>query len=159
MGTILVGVDGSAESIGALWWALEEAHLRDAKVQPVYAYDYEPAWRLYEYAPHGPFSDIALQEVPDQWEREAAEAHATATGLLASVMQDVGDAAQGVTVEPLAIRDRRPARALVHLSREAELLVVGSRGRGGFTGLLLGSCSQQCAQLAACPVVIVRFRR
>ena len=49
-----------------------------------------------------------------------------------------------------------PARRLIESAVDAELLVVGSRGRGGFAGLLLGSVSQHCAQGAPCPVVIVR---
>ena len=53
----------------------------------------------------------------------------------------------------------RPAAVLVDESRGADLLVVGSRGHGGFAGLLLGSVSQQCAHHAACPVVIVHQKR
>jgi nucleotide-binding universal stress UspA family protein len=52
-----------------------------------------------------------------------------------------------------------PAAVLVEESRDADLLVVGSRGHGGFTQLLLGSVSQQCAHLSECPVVIVRAKR
>jgi nucleotide-binding universal stress UspA family protein len=162
MATIVVGVDGSPESRAALRWALQAAQLRAASVQAVYAYDYEPAWRLYEYGPQGPFADITLREVPALWEREAAEAERTArrllTRVLAEVRDDLADAGQdapAVDVEPVPVRDRRPARALVERSRTADLLVVGSRGRGGFKGLLLGSCSQQCAQVAACPVAII----
>ena len=51
-----------------------------------------------------------------------------------------------------------PASALIAASAAADLLVVGSRGLGGFRGLLLGSVSQQCAYHAGCPVVIVRSR-
>jgi nucleotide-binding universal stress UspA family protein len=54
------------------------------------------------------------------------------------------------------VRYGAPAGVLVDVSHEASLLVVGSRGRGGFAGLLLGSVAQHCVQHAACPVVVVR---
>jgi nucleotide-binding universal stress UspA family protein len=56
------------------------------------------------------------------------------------------------------VREGQPARVLLDEARDADLLVVGSRGLGGFRGLLLGSVSQQCAHHAACPLVIVRSR-
>jgi nucleotide-binding universal stress UspA family protein len=155
MRTIVVGVDGSAEARAALRWALAEGRLRSARVQVVYAYDYDQEWPPYDDAPRGPFDDVALREVPETWERAAANARRTATALVRGLLRAVGAAAAGVDVELLAVRDRRPARALVSLSQDAELLVVGTRGRGGFSGLLLGSCSQQCLQLAACPVAVV----
>jgi nucleotide-binding universal stress UspA family protein len=61
----------------------------------------------------------------------------------------------GVDVTQI-VRQGQAAEVLVAEAKEAELLVVGSRGRGGFAGLLLGSVSQQCAHYAPCPVVIVR---
>jgi nucleotide-binding universal stress UspA family protein len=59
-----------------------------------------------------------------------------------------------VAVHPLAVAGS-PAEVLVDIARDAELLVVGSRGRGAFTGLLLGSTSQRCAERSPCPVVVV----
>jgi nucleotide-binding universal stress UspA family protein len=61
----------------------------------------------------------------------------------------------GVEVQRTVVEDRRPAEALVELSNDADLLVVGSRGRGGFTELLLGSVSHATVLHAACPVVVV----
>jgi nucleotide-binding universal stress UspA family protein len=60
-----------------------------------------------------------------------------------------------ISCEPSRSLRARLLRGLVDESRSADLLVVGSRGHGGFPGLLLGAVSQQCAQHAACPVVIV----
>jgi nucleotide-binding universal stress UspA family protein len=67
----------------------------------------------------------------------------------------VDDNAFEVRIERRVV-EGKPAQVLLDQSRDSELLVVGSRGLGDFSGLLLGSVSQQCAQHAACPVVIVR---
>jgi nucleotide-binding universal stress UspA family protein len=58
-----------------------------------------------------------------------------------------------------SVVEGHPAAALLDAAKEADLLVVGSRGRGGFAGLLLGSVGEQCAHHAPCPVVIVRSKR
>jgi nucleotide-binding universal stress UspA family protein len=79
---------------------------------------------------------------------------AAETALAATLQEVVPDAAE-VEIERRVV-EGAPAAVLVDESREADLLVVGSRGLGGFSGLLLGSVSQQCAHHAACPVVIVR---
>jgi nucleotide-binding universal stress UspA family protein len=62
---------------------------------------------------------------------------------------------EGVQVQPTVVADQHPAEALVDLSADAELLVVGSRGRGGFGELLLGSVSHAVVLHAVCPVVVV----
>jgi nucleotide-binding universal stress UspA family protein len=68
---------------------------------------------------------------------------------------ELGEAADGIEIEP-RLREGQPADVLVAEAADAELLVVGSRGLGGFRELLLGSVSHQCAQHAPCPVLIVR---
>jgi nucleotide-binding universal stress UspA family protein len=71
-----------------------------------------------------------------------------------TIHEVLGDATD-VHVESKAVEDTAP-RALLREAEGADLLVVGSRGHGGFAGLLLGSVSQQCAAHGPCPVVIVR---
>jgi nucleotide-binding universal stress UspA family protein len=78
---------------------------------------------------------------------------AAATALEETLRESIPDT-DTVEVERRVV-EGRPAAVLVDESQGADLLVVGSRGHGGFTGLLLGSVSQQCAHHAACPVVIV----
>lgn len=139
---IVVGVDGSLESIHALRWALAEARLRGAEVEVVHAWRY-PVWT---YSP-------AIVSTPvfahDELE---AEAHSVLNGTVDSVLAEeaVPPAVERVVVEGPA------AEQLVRRSEKADLLVVGHRGRGGFAGLLLGSVAHQCSAHAACPVVVVR---
>jgi nucleotide-binding universal stress UspA family protein len=142
MGVIVVGVDHSPGARAALRFALEEARLRQATLRVVHAWQFG-----YIGAPG---FEGALPAVGGELEdfRRAAEA------ALDETLRDVGADTDGVAIER---RDQGTAAAvLVEESRGAELLVVGSRGHGGFAQLLLGSVSQQCAQHAFCPVVIVR---
>jgi nucleotide-binding universal stress UspA family protein len=142
MGVIVVGVDNSAGAEAALRFALDEARLRQATLRVVHAWQYgyigAPGLEGFLPAAGGDLDDF----------RDAAEAALDET--LSAV---VGDPA--VTIEP-RVDQGTPAAVLVEESRGAEMLVVGSRGHGGFAQLLLGSVSQQCAQHASCPVVIVR---
>jgi nucleotide-binding universal stress UspA family protein len=141
MGTIVVGVDGSEESKAALRWAIEEARLRNAAVRAVHSWSVYPA--IY------PGTPIRASD----WEELRAAADEFVEHFAADV---VGDTA-GVELTAVAVQgDRTAARCLVVAAEGADLLVVGSRGLGGFRGLLLGSVSQQCAHHAPCPVVIVR---
>lgn len=138
-GSILVGVDGSPESRAALRWALEEARLRDYRLEVVHA------WSGY------PGVALGTPVVVEDWDllRSSAEQFAKTI-----VEETVGEPAD-VEITTIAVHGM-PTPVLVQAAEEADLLVVGSRGRGGFRGLLLGSVSHQCAQHARCPVVIVR---
>jgi nucleotide-binding universal stress UspA family protein len=75
------------------------------------------------------------------------------------MLSELEETVSGVDVQRTVVEDRRPAEALVELSTDADLLVVGSRGRGGFTELLLGSVSHAAVLHAACPVVVVPSNR
>lgn len=143
MGTIVVGVDHSAGARAALRFALGEARLRQATLRVVHAwqYGYTGTSGLEGFIP-APVADV-------EDFREAAAA------ALDETLREVAADEDGVVIEP-RIEQGVPAAVLVEESQGAELLVVGSRGHGGFAQLLLGSVSQQCAQHASCPVVIVR---
>jgi nucleotide-binding universal stress UspA family protein len=146
VGTIVVGVDGSEGSSHGLRWAAAEARLRGCTLQAVYVYEHNPSWQIYGYSAE--IAAIPVSSMPDDTHsREVAQS------LVEHLVRELGDV--GVPVEAIAQEDRRPAHALVERSRDAELLVVGSRGRGGFAGLVLGSVSQQCVQHARCPVVVM----
>lgn len=145
---IVVGVDGSEESDAALRWAIDEARLRGVGVEAVHVY------QPYGTLAHG-YADAPV--APDVIDQSAQVAQEDARRLLAAAIGRVEPA--DVPVEPIMVDDVGPARALVRQAQEAELLVVGSRGRGGFQELLLGSVSHQCANHAACPVVIIRHPR
>ena len=155
MSRIVVGVDGSQESKRALEWAVEEARLRQVPLDVVYAYEYTPAWQLYGYEGVSVAQMDAIAAEDEEAQRRAA---AQAQSLLDGVLADLGNV-EGVEVTSTPVTDRRPASALVDRSQGAQMLVVGSRGRGGFSGLLLGSVSQQVATHATCPVVIITARQ
>jgi len=134
---IVVGVDGSEAARTALRWALDEARIRNATIDVVSAW-HVPYIHSYPYAVTDP--------PPGQYERDA---RLILDGML------VGADTTGVpTVEPILVCDGA-ARALLDMGKGADLLVVGSRGLGGFTGLLLGSVSQQVVHHAPCPVVVI----
>ena len=141
MGTVVVGIDGSAGSQEALRFAATEARLRKAKLKLV------SAWTLtYVAAPIGmmaPIDDALLPEL--QKNARAVIDHA-----VAEVFGDATD----IEIEK-TIAEGSPAQVLVDAAQGADLLVVGTRGHGGFAGLLLGSVSQQIAHHAPCPIVIV----
>jgi nucleotide-binding universal stress UspA family protein len=133
---IVVGVDGSAASKETLRFALEEARQRHAQLHVVHAFlEWEPI----------PGTDEIEQDRSPQ-DREV--------WLEAIVREALGEVAD-VEITLSTVEDD-PAPALLAAAQNAELLIVGSRGHGGFAELLLGSVSQQCAHHAPCPLVIVR---
>jgi nucleotide-binding universal stress UspA family protein len=140
---IVVGVDGSAESVEALRWAIEEARLRKTAVRAVHVWQYPLA------TTGDPFSGPGFDPLPI----EPGELRELAATLLANV---VGQATANPEAVEQELVEGHPAETLVGAGKDAELLVVGSRGHGGFSGLLLGSVSQACAHHARCPVVVVR---
>jgi len=139
MSRIVVGVDGSEGAQQALEFALREAKLRRAGLRVVMSWQ-EPA-TLYA----GGF--VVPKPVDEEFERGVHDA-------LDRVLAAANGAKEGVYVDAV-VRKGQAAKVLVDESRFADLLVVGSRGLGGFRGLLVGSVSQACAHHAHCPVAIV----
>ncbi|MFF9663173.1 universal stress protein [Streptomyces althioticus] len=138
---IVVGVDGSPSSLEALRWAARQAALTGGSVLALTSWDYP------QY--HGALGWLP----PSSGDEEALEARAR-EDLTRCVEETLGaHPSVGVLEE---VRYGTPASVLLRAARDASLLVVGSRGLGGFAGLLLGSVAQHCVQHAACPVVVVR---
>jgi nucleotide-binding universal stress UspA family protein len=146
MGVIVVGVDHSDGAKAALRFALEEAKLRHASLRAV------QAWQFPNFGYAG--FEGAMPATPSEVDDVRAAAAGALEATLREVIPDPGD----LDIEHRVVEDTAAA-ALVRESRDAELLVVGSRGLGGFRGLLLGSVGQQVAHHSACPVVIVPHER
>jgi nucleotide-binding universal stress UspA family protein len=148
---VVVGVDGSEGSTVALRFAVGEARLRDAVLQVVYA------WRLPLAVAAPEASALGVPLIP---ELTFAGLRDASVGTAEALVDDAlaGIDTSGVHVERTIV-EAAPAQALVEVAGGADLLVVGSRGRGGFAGVVLGSVSQQCAHHAPCPVVIVPHER
>jgi len=134
---IVVGVDGSEGSLRALRYAIVEARLRGATLEVIHG------WHVPYY---GDFTGV--MPYPGEELASAAET------VLHDMLSCVEDEAQGVTITARAV-ESPPAFALTEAGKDADLIVVGRRGHGGFLGLLLGSVAQQVASHATCPVVLV----
>jgi nucleotide-binding universal stress UspA family protein len=156
MSKIVVGVDGSPESGRALAWASEEAGLRGWQLEVVYAFDREPEWL--RFGPPPTVEGLALENLerasasPSARSAEVAREHAEA--LLRSMLAE--NVSEGVEIRRKVADEHKPAPYLVERSTDAELLVVGSRGRGSVGSMLLGSVSTYCVHHATCPVVVVK---
>lgn len=133
---IVVGVDGSDASKDALRWASRLAPALDATIEVVVAWEY-------------PYLMGLEAGLPEQWhpDEDAKE-----------ILRKTLDFVFGKTLpEGLVggIHQGHPVAVLLEASKNAQMLIVGSRGLGGFKGLLLGSVSSTCAEHATCPVLVV----
>ena len=144
MSGIVVGVDGSDNATSALDWAMSEAAIRQTSL-----------------------TVLAVHSVPvGAWTRAPVtmpgdEAIAADLRKQAEAAVDESAARIGARPDPLTVLaiSGFPAQALIDASKNADLVVVGARGTGGFAALVMGSVSSQVVQHAACPVVVVRACR
>ncbi|SDL20129.1 Nucleotide-binding universal stress protein, UspA family [Glycomyces sambucus] len=135
---IVVGADGSEESVEAVRWAVRQAALTGATVQVVTAWEVPMAY------------GAGMMIMPDEAEFDAAAKQVAEQTVRAAAAED-----GQVQVERTTVMGH-PARVLTEAAEGAALLVLGGRGRGGFKGMLLGSVSQHCVANGPCPVVVVR---
>lgn len=138
-GRIVVGVDGSPASARALRWAVDQARQTGAEVDAVIAWTPPNVYAVGPALPH---------EL--DWAADCGSA-------IDETCKRALDGADDGAIRRLVVRGH-PAQVLVDQAKGADLLVVGSRGHGGFTGMLLGSVSQHVIALAPCPVVVVPDR-
>ncbi|WP_439381063.1 universal stress protein [Amycolatopsis lexingtonensis] len=139
-GPVVVGVDGSPNSEQAIAVAFEEASLRGAPLTALHAWN-DVTWE-------DAYGTARLLSQPESLEEDEER-------LLGQRLAGWQEKYPDVEIRRVLVRDR-PRHALLEASAAAQLVVVGSRGRGGFSGLLLGSTSQALVQHAGCPVLVVR---
>jgi nucleotide-binding universal stress UspA family protein len=135
-GRIVVGVDGSDASIDAMRWAADQAALTSCDLEVLTSWHFPSQWA--------------------EWVAEGIDWDARAKALLEDTLAAV-HIQKDIEITRTA-RSGHPAEVLTDASTGADLLVVGSRGHDGFTGMLLGSVSSHVAAHANCPVVVVRHR-
>jgi len=140
---IVVGVDGSPSATAALVWAVRQAELTGGTVEAVIAWHYPVMFGAAPVAPIG--------LAPADFGEYAATT-------LSNAIKETVDPDGPVKVSS-TVREGNAAQVLLEIAKDADLLVVGSRGHGGFAEALLGSVSQHCVHHAPCPVVIVRAPR
>jgi len=136
MNTIVVGLDGSPQSDKALAAAVDIARMRGASLKIIHAYHTMP--------------NSFMRESHEDLARFRKEAQVSVEEHLAKA-----PSMEGLKVE-VETAPGSAAQVLIEASKDAELLVVGTRGLGGFEGLLLGSVSTKCVHHASCPVLVVR---
>lgn len=137
---IVAGVDGSPESVQAVEWAAREAALRGTLLRIV----------AVTPMPSGMTPNPATRDTV------AGRIEAATSDVLSAAASQATAAASGVAIETRLLEHVAPASALVDAGQDALMLVLGSRGAGGFSALVLGSVSRYAATHAACPVVVVR---
>jgi nucleotide-binding universal stress UspA family protein len=136
-GGVVVGVDGSAASLGALEWAARQVELTNSTLQIVATWDWPTTF--------GWAVPIPTEFDPEQNVKKA----------LADAEADLRTRHPKIEITARVLQGH-PAPLLVEASKGADLLVVGSRGHGEFVGMLIGSVSEYCATNAHCPVLVHR---
>lgn len=144
MSGILVGVDGSDHSRRALGWAMHEAahHHVPLTVMTIHPAPVRPATEIYWNVP-----DLPDRSFDPEHLRTAVQE------MVDTVAKEIGETPPEVIMN---VTTGDPAEELVKASHDADMLIVGSRGRGAFAQLLMGSVSTKVAHHAACPVVVIR---
>lgn len=138
---MVVGVDGSPHSLKALEWAFEQASFQGEPLHVLHSWEIPPTWSMVEVPSYEP--EVLIRDYGNAELRETSEA-------MAGFRERFPD----VQVRQEVMKGS-PVKALVKASEHATLLVVGSRGLGGFKGLLLGSVSHAVVHKAGCSVAVV----
>ncbi|GAA5198284.1 hypothetical protein GCM10023346_35130 [Arthrobacter gyeryongensis] len=139
---IVVGVDGSKHSQNALKWALDEAARRDGGLRLITAWS-KPPMSWYPALLETAVGEIVAEDSPERIaETVQADALRTAAG-------------EGISATGQVVHSDSAASAILDAAKDADLIIVGSRGHGGFPGLHLGSVSTQVINHAPCPVLVV----
>jgi nucleotide-binding universal stress UspA family protein len=134
---VVVGIDGSTCSIAALNWAADWAELTASTVEAIATWEWPTSYGVALFLP----SDY--------------DPAADAETMLRDVVKVAQETHPDVVFRPLVV-EGHPAPVLIKASRGADLLTVGSRGHGEFTGMVIGSVSEHCTAHAHCPVLVIR---